>query len=62
MSKKTYFLAGSPGAGKSEIAQTLSKAKNIDVIDTDEIRKYALIIVVKIQIYFKKQVVKVLVF
>lgn len=39
ISKKAYFLAGSPGAGKSEIAQTLSKAKNIDVIDTDEIRK-----------------------
>jgi|GEM_PF-501292 len=38
-SKKMYCLAGSPGAGKSEIAQTISNAKNIDIIEADEIRK-----------------------
>jgi len=39
ISKKMYCLAGSPGAGKSEIAQTISNAKNIDIIEADEIRK-----------------------
>jgi len=39
VSKKMYCLAGSPGAGKSEIAQTISNAKNIDIIEADEIRK-----------------------
>ena len=37
--KKVYFMAGSPGAGKSEIALILSENKNIDIFDTDEIRK-----------------------
>lgn len=37
--KKVYFMAGSPGAGKSEIALMLSENKNIDIFDTDEIRK-----------------------
>ena len=39
ISKKVYFLSGGAGAGKSELAQTISEAKNIDVIEADEIRK-----------------------
>ncbi|MDF1876174.1 zeta toxin family protein [Sulfurimonas sp. SAG-AH-194-I05] len=38
--KKIIFMAGSPGAGKSETAQLLlSKDLEIDIIDTDEIIK-----------------------
>jgi hypothetical protein len=38
--KKAIFLAGSPGAGKSEFASGLNKLYKIDVIEADEIRKY----------------------
>lgn len=38
-SKKVYFLAGGEGAGKSELAQIIGIAKNIDRIDADEIKK-----------------------
>ncbi len=37
--KKAIFMAGSPGAGKTEIAQPLKEEYQIDSIDTDEIRK-----------------------
>lgn len=38
-SKKAIFLAGSPGAGKTELATVQSSTLGIDRIDTDEIRK-----------------------
>ncbi len=37
--KKIFFMAGSPGAGKSEMALTLQEKYNLDIIDTDEIRR-----------------------
>ncbi|OGS70677.1 MAG: hypothetical protein A3F91_09190 [Flavobacteria bacterium RIFCSPLOWO2_12_FULL_35_11] len=40
MDKKIIFMAGSPGAGKSETAQLILRDRfKIDIIDTDEIRK-----------------------
>ncbi|MBS9782721.1 MAG: zeta toxin family protein [Arcobacter sp.] len=39
LDKKIFFMAGSSGAGKSEMATTLQDKYDIDVIDTDEIRK-----------------------
>ncbi len=39
LEKKLYFMAGSPGAGKSETALFLKEKNKIDVIDTDELRK-----------------------
>ncbi len=38
-SKKAFFMAGSPGAGKSEMALALQARYNLDIIDTDEIRR-----------------------
>ncbi len=37
--KRLIFMAGSPGAGKTEIAQLLKKECQSESIDTDEIRK-----------------------
>ncbi|WP_127469934.1 zeta toxin family protein [Thiomicrorhabdus aquaedulcis] len=37
--RKAVFLAGSPGAGKTELAMSIANAQGIDRIDTDEIRK-----------------------
>lgn len=37
--KKAFFMAGAPGAGKSETALALQKEYAIDIIDTDEIRR-----------------------
>jgi len=37
--KKLIFMAGSPGAGKTEVAQLLKIKYSIDSIDTDDIRK-----------------------
>jgi predicted ABC-type ATPase len=37
---KIIFMAGSPGAGKTEVAKWLEKKLSVDSIDTDEIRKF----------------------
>jgi predicted ABC-type ATPase len=37
--KRLIFMAGSPGAGKTEVAQLLKQKYKIDSIDTDDIRK-----------------------
>jgi predicted ABC-type ATPase len=37
--KKIIFMAGSPGAGKTETAQLLKQRFRIDSVDTDDIRK-----------------------
>ena len=37
--KKAIFLAGGSGAGKSETALSISKNEQIDIVDTDDIRK-----------------------
>lgn len=37
--KKVIFMAGSPGAGKSEFAKALAMQEPINIFDTDEIRK-----------------------
>ncbi len=37
--KKAYFLAGGSGSGKTEFAKTINKELQINIIDTDEIRK-----------------------
>ncbi|WP_434638190.1 zeta toxin family protein [Sulfurimonas sp. NW7] len=38
-SKELIFMAGSPGAGKSEFATRLKESLKIDVINTDDVRK-----------------------
>ncbi len=38
--KRLIFTAGSPGAGKSELAEELTKQLKIDTVEADNIRKY----------------------
>ena len=37
--KKAIFMAGGSGAGKSETALNISESEEIDIIDTDDVRK-----------------------
>ena len=38
--KRLIFTAGSPGAGKSELAEELTKQLKIDTVEADNIRKH----------------------
>lgn len=39
-SKKAFFMAGGSGAGKSETASRIARIEQVDILDTDEIRRF----------------------